>query len=309
MACTAAIIAPTLAPVGFAVDGHDALPRRHGEAVVADERLGSRRRRDTDAVLGERGRQLDRRGGRCGRPPDAQDHRTGRVDGVHPHPHERRRVEAPRPAPPRQPPVVVAATGRRADRRRTGAPAASPRRSAIEHVDAGVEPAGRVEAALDPPVQGDDRRVRLSPRRRLAVVDDADADLGHERAAQRADRRRRDRPAPAGRQRRRPARRLAGRAARTWASTSRSSPSSSTHVVVPSHSTDVGRYSRASASSGSMRPLNHCSYRARGRVRRMTSPMKPSVPRDPTSSRHTSKPLTFFTVGPPALTISPAAET
>ena len=32
-------------------------------------------------------------------------------------------------------------------------------------------------------------------------------------------------------------------------------------------------------------------------------------PRDPTSSRHRSKPLTFFTVGPPAVTISPAADT
>ena len=46
-----------------------------------------------------------------------------------------------------------------------------------------------------------------------------------------------------------------------------------------------------------------------GRVRRITSPMNPSVPCDPTSRRHRSNPLTFFTVGPPALTISSAVFT
>ena len=57
------------------------------------------------------------------------------------------------------------------------------------------------------------------------------------------------------------------------------------------------------------RDVNHCSNAARGRVRRITSPMKPSVPREPTRSRHRSNPLTFFTVGPPAFTTSPAAST
>ena len=47
----------------------------------------------------------------------------------------------------------------------------------------------------------------------------------------------------------------------------------------------------------------------RGRVRRMTSPRNASVPSEPTSRRHRSKPLTFFTVGPPALTTSPSAVT
>ena len=37
--------------------------------------------------------------------------------------------------------------------------------------------------------------------------------------------------------------------------------------------------------------------------------MKPNVPKEPTSNRHRSNPLTFFTVGPPALTTSPAADT
>ncbi len=62
-------------------------------------------------------------------------------------------------------------------------------------------------------------------------------------------------------------------------------------------------------SSGSIVPAYQRSQRARGHVRRMASPRNPSVPREPTSSRGRSNPLTFFTVGPPPLTTSPAADT
>ena len=96
---------------------------------------------------------------------------------------------------------------------------------------------------------------------------------------------------------------------RAASSTSRASPSNSTNVVRPSHSTDVGRYSRPRVSTGSAVVRNHCSNGERGRVRRITSATNPMVPRDPTSSRQRSKPLTFFTVGPPAFTISPVADT
>ena len=41
----------------------------------------------------------------------------------------------------------------------------------------------------------------------------------------------------------------------------------------------------------------------------MTSPNIPMVPSEPTSRRHRSNPLTFFTVGPPAFATSPSAVT
>ena len=89
-------------------------------------------------------------------------------------------------------------------------------------------------------------------RRRLGVVHDADADLGDERCRSRRRSPGRHRPPAAGRQRGRPV--GSTTSSRHLAATSRSSPSSSTHVVVPSHSTDVGRYSRASTSTGRRGP-------------------------------------------------------
>ena len=77
---------------------------------------------------------------------------------------------------------------------------------------------------------------------------------------------------------------------------------------MPSHNTLTGRYKAANVDPGSLVVLNHWDTAGSGRVRKMTSPMNPSVPREPTSRRHRSKPDTFFTVGPPAFTISPAAD-
>ena len=81
--------------------------------------------------------------------------------------------------------------------------------------------------------------------------------------------------------------------------------------VVPSHSDarrpvqrgDERRTGRRS------RPRTIATSAGNGRVRRITSPSSPSVPSEPTSRRQRSKPLTFFTVGPPALTSRPSAET
>ena len=118
--------------------------------------------------------QLDRRRRRGRRPADPQHDVAGDEDR-----RSSRRAAAPAAAgPSARPPRRRRRRPRadRADRRRTGAA------QAIEQVDAGVEPAGRVEALLDPPVQLDDRRVDAPRRRRLGVVDDADADLGDERA-------------------------------------------------------------------------------------------------------------------------------
>ncbi len=44
-------------------------------------------------------------------------------------------------------------------------------------------------------------------------------------------------------------------------------PSSSTQVVLPSHSNDVGRYNAASSSHGSRSLVNHRSSTGSGRVR------------------------------------------
>ena len=77
------------------------------------------------------------------------------------------------------------------------------------------------------------------------------------------------------------------------------------HVVLPSHRSAVGRCSRARASNGSTDADSQRVVAAIGRVRRTTSPMKASVPSEPTIRRARSYPLTFFTVGPPAFTIAP----
>ena len=76
----------------------------------------------------------------------------------------------------------------------------------------------------------------------------------------------------------------------------------------PTGSTPAGR-GGAGRRTGRRSPASHCCTAGRGRVRRITSPRNASVPSEPTSRRQRSKPLTFFTVGPPALTTSPVAVT
>src|SRR4029453_4359688 len=60
---------------------------------------------------------------------------------------------------------------------------------------------------------------------------------------------------------------------------------------------------------GAPPPPSHCDAAGSGRVRSTTSAIRPKVPSDPTSRRHRSKPDTFLTVGPPALTTVPSADT
>ena len=56
-------------------------------------------------------------------------------------------------------------------------------------------------------------------------------------------------------------------------------------------------------------PVSHMDAAGMGFVRNTTSPSRPSVPSEPTSTRHRSNPLTFLTVGPPARMTLPAALT
>ncbi len=61
-----------------------------------------------------------------------------------------------------------------------------------------------------------------------------------------------------------------------------------TVVVAPSHSTAAGRYRRARTDHGSAAPAYQRAQSGTGRVRRTTSPSRPSVPSDPTSTRQRS---------------------
>ena len=98
---------------------------------------------------------------------------------------------------------------------------------------------------------------------------------------------------PPGRQRRRPVDRwLRAQQRPAWSATSRASPSSSTHVrrAVPQHrdrSVEAGERARTDRSVAG-EPAARSD--ARGRVRRITSPRNPSVPREPTSSRQQVEP-------------------
>ena len=180
-----------------------------------------------------------------------------------------------------------------------------------QHSDVRVQAPGRVESTLDPVVQLGDRGIgRGVPAPAVSGA-----------RSRRRSRRRTSRPARLAASGVRPADRPsssvgeAGRAggpvesdARACCSTSGARLRATPRSVAPSHNTEsAGTASRNSP--GIAVAANHCSKRRRGRVRRITSPMNPSVPREPTSSRHRSNPLTFFTVGPPALTTLPAALT
>ena len=242
-------------PVDGLVDRLEPLPRRHraGRRPAPRRGAGPRRRGRRRAV--RHAGQLDRRLGRRRRAPPPAGRRRRRCRS-----RSSRTAAAPAPAgpsarrrPTRARPVSSTGPGRRGDERPLSV-------APCEHVDAGVEATGRVEALLDPAVQRDAPPGR---RRRLAA--------GRRGGRCRRRSRRRTRPAA----RRMPRRRRSTSARRpaagggpaagatsssaAWSATSRSSPSSSTHVVVPSHSTDVGRYRRASASSGSSGRWNHCS--------------------------------------------------
>ena len=187
-------------------------------------------------------------------------------------------------------------------------------RSRISGRRPGLRRPCRVEASLSRAVQVGDGRVDRPRRLRIgSSVHDADADLGHEPppVEARASVAGSASTPGAGRQRaagRRPRRRPGAAAA--WAATSSGWPSSSTQVgrAVPQHRTPAGGACRDERERVDRRRRTTATARARGRVRRITSPMNASVPSEPTSSRHRSKPLTFFTVGPPALTSAPSAE-
>ena len=87
-------------------------------------------------------------------------------------------------------------------------------------------------------------------------------------------------------------------------------PSTSAQLLVPSHSTAPGRRSASRMSRGSTRSARIQRWTGgSGLVRNTTSAMSPSVPSEPTMSLGRLKPLTFFTTGPPPVTISPSADT
>ena len=131
-----------------------------------------------------------------------------------------------------------------------GSAPASPRRPAR------VEPAGRVEGGLQPAVQVDHHRVerpapgRAARRARCPRRPRPRSGPSPRPAGQAAQLRGAQRPA-VGRQLGRSVGVDRPRPAAACASTSSGWPSRQAHVVVPSHSSAVGRCSRASASNGS----------------------------------------------------------
>ena len=162
---------------------------------------------------------------------------------------------------------------------------------------------------LQPAVQLGHRRIEGDGRRRVVEVHDPHADLGHEPAGEVAQLARRQRRPAAGGQRRRAVdlgqagqRRLGGDVV------GMALERHPGRGAVPQDRRPAGRGRRRRA-NGSASPANQRDTAGRGRVRRITSPMKASVPWEPTSNRHRSKPLTFFTVGPPALATAPSAVT
>ena len=101
----------------------------------------------------------------------------------------------------------------------------------------------------------------------------------------------------------------AGSRARS-SSTSTWCPQSRAHTDDPSQRIADAVFAVLSTVSGSASAnFTHCSCSGLGRVRRIASPMHPSVPNEPTRTRHMSKPVTFLTVGPPAVTSRPSAAT
>ena len=292
-------------PVGLAGDGRAAPTpsppghRRRRASARAGAGHAHARRRSTSAS------STPAAGGRR-RPADPQHDVAGGEQRVHP-----RRAAAPAPAvPSRGRPVAAdAAASRTGPGGRSTNGRSAIAGSRVEHVDAGVEPTGRVEGVLDPPVQLATTGSTARRRRRLA------RGARSRRRARRRTARCSRRCSPGAIDHRPPS---AAPAGRSPASSASRRPDRRRRAValeqhphrgaVPQHRTSVGTAGPARR-PGSTAPVNHCSKRARGRVRRITSPRKPSVPRDPTSSRHRSNPLTFFTVGPPALTTSPAADT
>ena len=79
--------------------------------------------------------------------------------------------------------------------------------------------------------------------------------------------------------------------------------------MAPSHRTAAGRCSRRRSANGSASPGQPAlDGRQRPGAQHDLGRAAPSVPSEPTSSRHRSKPLTFFTVGPPALTTAPVGR-
>ena len=179
-----------------------------------------------------------------------------------------------------------------------------------------VEPAGGSKTALIRRCSSTTCRVDRAGRGRPLGVDDADADLGHEPAGpepgparQGRQLRRAQRPAVRAGERGRTGRRPPGRRAppgpRRRRGGRRAAPTSSCRPTGPP---PAGRAARPGR-TGRPSPASQRSAGGRGRVRSTTSAMSPSVPSEPTSSRHRSKPVTFFTVGPPAFTTVPSADT
>ena len=174
-------------------------------------------------------------------------------------------------------------------------------------------------SVLDPPVQVRPPRASTGrARRRLGGVDDA-----RRRPRPRTGR---CRPSAAGAAARAPSGAATSGAAaaaggpadvgqpgarRPRPSTSAGWPSSSTHVVVavPQHRRPAGAACARSANGSAVARQPPLGRRQRPGAQHDLGRCSPRVPSEPTSSRHRSKPLTFFTVGPPALTSRPSAET
>ena len=196
---------------------------------------------------------------------------------------------------------------RTADRRIADQPGHS-RQS--QHVDARVEATVGIELVLEPAVQLGARRDRSgAPARGCSWCTTPTPISATNRPVPGSDRQSagRQRPAPAGRAARPADRRPSSASDVAWSldvvgMALEQHPHRARRPTAP---TSAGT-ARAQLATGRRVDVYHCSNVARGRVRRITSPMNPSVPREPTSSRHRSNPLTFLTVGPPALTISPA---
>ena len=270
--------------------------------------LADRWRRRRDAVLAQPVGELDRQLRRRARTPDPHDDVAGTEQGVHADP-QRARAREDRAGVRRPRRVPARHRHRRPAGRRTAAPASVNR------------PRARRTPGLRRPVGSNWCLIRLcsstiagstsaggaadswctTPTPISATKRPVPGSSASRPAAATSDRR------PAGR---RADRRRAGRAPPPAPRRRRGAPRAAPTPTLPSHSTDVGRYSRGNSSNGSVVgdvPLleRRRAAACAGSPRRGSRACRAS----PTSSRHRSKPLTFLTVGPPALTTSPSALT
>ena len=139
-ACTRATIRPTSAQSASAPDGTN---RCHAVTATSPSTTTSVTRRlgHPDPCLGQHGGQRQRRLRRGRRTTHPQHHVPGDERRVHADPHELGRRQPPHLAPPAPPPGSTSSIGP-GGRSTNGRSAIR----GIEDVDAGVQPAGRVEA-------------------------------------------------------------------------------------------------------------------------------------------------------------------